>query len=194
MAGEGVVLFGQADLIGCMLDDWQELEANLLAAGFAQVLGRRILAAAENAFGIVNAHLLHGIDQQRLGLRYRSFSRFVHAGFQFVDLGAHAELLHFLGNLAQVARQLDLHVRVVAETARSAQLFDGDLCALGQCVLEPTGGVFLRKITQRQGQRTGGNQQARTQAGEAKGRTEHGSFLNQERELTYCVDANFQRL
>ncbi|MNN79027.1 hypothetical protein D3C81_1956330 [compost metagenome] len=60
-------------------------------------------------------------------------------------------------------------------------MLDGDLRALGQGILEAAGGVFLRQVTERQGQRAGGDHQACAQASEAKGRAEHGGFLVAEK-------------
>ncbi|MNM59521.1 hypothetical protein D3C81_707760 [compost metagenome] len=177
-----------------MLDDGQEPGADLFAAGLVQVLGGRVIAAAEDALGIFHGHFLNGIDQDRLGLGHGGFRRFVHAGFQFIDLITHAELLHFAGDLAQFARQFDFYVRVVAEPAWGAKLFYGQLRALGQGVLETAGGVFLRQVAEGQRECARGNHQACAQAGKAKGRAEHESFLVRRMNLADCVDADFQEL
>ncbi|MNE09497.1 hypothetical protein D3C80_1021710 [compost metagenome] len=149
----------------------------MLAAGLVQVLGGRLITAAENTLGIFDAHFLHGIDQQCLGLWHGCLGGLVHAGFQLLDLGAHAVLLHGLGGLAQVTGQLDAHLGVIVETARRAQLLDGNLGTLGQGILEATGGVFLRQVVERQGQGIGREQQARAQAGKSKGMG-HEGFLS----------------
>ncbi|MNP38415.1 hypothetical protein D3C76_1319260 [compost metagenome] len=146
MSGERVVLLGQANLVGGLLDDGQEFGADLFAAGLVQVLGGRVVAAAEDALGIFHGHFLHGIDEDWLGLGHGGFRRFVHAGFQLIDLVTHAELFHLARDFAQFARQFDFHIGIVAEAARGAELFDGQLRALGQCVLEAAGGVFLRQV------------------------------------------------
>ncbi|MNN15130.1 hypothetical protein D3C81_1282260 [compost metagenome] len=145
-------------------------------------MGGRVVAAAEDALGIFHGHFLHGIDEDWLGLGHGGFGRFVHAGFQFIDLVTHAELFHFAGDLAQFARQFDFYFRVVAEAARGAELFHGQLRALGQCVLEPAGGVFLRQVAEGERQGVGTDHQSCAQAGKTKGRAEHGSFLVQKRE------------
>ena len=123
----------------------EELDANLFAAGFAQVLGRGVVTTAENPFGVLDAHLLDRVHQNWLGLGHGGFRRFVHAGFQLSDLVAHAELFHFAGDFAQFARQFDFHVWVVAEAA---------------------GSVLLRQVIERQRQRAGGDHQACEKAGE----------------------------
>ncbi len=174
---EAVVFLGDADFVGGLFDDGQEFGADLVAAGLAQVLGGGVIAAAENRLGVRHAHFLHGIDQQRLGLRHRCLGRLVHAGLQLVDLRAHTELLHLLRHFAQAARQFDAHVLVVTETAWNTQLLDGHLRALGQGVLEAAGGVGLRQVAQGKGKHVGRQQQARTQAGKGNGGAEHGNIL-----------------
>ncbi|MNS71156.1 hypothetical protein D3C72_1045130 [compost metagenome] len=173
-------MLGQADLVGGLLDDGQEFGADLFAAGFAQVLGGRVVATAEDALGVFHGHFLHCIHEDRLGLGHGGFRRFVHAGFQLIDLIAHAELFHFAGDLAQFARQFDFYVGIVAEATRSAELFHGQLRALGQGILESAGGVFLRQVAEGQRHRAGTDHQTCAQAGEAKGRAEHGGFLVQK--------------
>ena len=91
LSGERVVLLGQANLVGGLLDDGQEFGADLFATGLVQLLGGRIVAAAEDALGVFHGHFLHGIDQDWLGLGHGAFRRLVHAGFQFIDLVTHAE-------------------------------------------------------------------------------------------------------
>ena len=168
MAGEAVVLLGQADLVGGLLDDGQELGADLFAAGLVQVLGGGVLRAAEDALGVLYGHLLHRIHQQRLGLRYGGFGGFVHARFQLINLRAHAHHLHGFCSFAEVARQLDAYVRVVAETAGFAQLLHGYFGALGEGILEAAAGVALRKIGQRQGKGTAGEGEAGGQGDKTK--------------------------
>ncbi|MNZ86039.1 hypothetical protein D3C78_1048490 [compost metagenome] len=143
-------------------------------------MGGRVVAAAEDALGIFHGHFLHGVDKDGLGLGHGAFRRLVHAGFQFIDLVTHAELFHLARDFAQFARQFDFHVRVVAEAARGAELFHGQLRALGQCVLEPAGGVFLRQVGEGQRQGVGTDHQASAQAGKTEGRAEHGNFLFQK--------------
>ncbi|MNV15757.1 hypothetical protein D3C71_1064910 [compost metagenome] len=143
-------------------------------------MGGRVVAAAEDALGVFHGHFLHGIDEDWLGLGHGGFRRLVHAGFQFIDLVTHAELFHFAGDLAQFARQFDFYVGIVAEATRSAELFHGQLRALGQGILESAGGVFLRQVAEGQRHRAGTDHQTCAQAGEAKGRAEHGGFLVQK--------------
>src|SRR3546814_7615599 len=67
---------------------------------------------------------------QLLGFRHGLLGGQVHAVLQLFDLGTHAEHLQHPRGLADVARQLDTHVRIAAETARATELLHGDLGAL----------------------------------------------------------------
>src|SRR5690606_17138989 len=82
---DGVVLLGDADLIGGLLDDRHKALADLITAGLIQVLGCRIIATGEDAFGIGYGHLLHRVQQQLLGLRHGGFGGLIHAVFQGLD-------------------------------------------------------------------------------------------------------------
>src|SRR5690606_28116759 len=82
LGGECVVLLGDADLVGGLLDDGHELVADLIAAGLVQVLGGRVVAAGQDRLGVGHGHLLHGIEQQFLGLGHGGFGGLVHAVFQ----------------------------------------------------------------------------------------------------------------
>lgn len=177
LARKCVVLLRQADLIRSLFDDRQEFGANLLAAGAVQVLGGRILAAAQNGFGVGHAHLFHCIYQQRLRLRNGRFCRLVHAGFQLVDLSAHAQHFHLFRHLTKLPWQLDAHLVIFAETAGNAQLLDCNLRALGQGILEAAGSVRLRKVAQRQRENIGRQQKAGAQGCEGKRKTRHESVL-----------------
>ena len=170
LAGEAVVLLGQTDLVGGLLDDGQELGADLFAAGLVQVLGGGVLRAAGDALGVLHGHLLHRVHQQRLGLRHGGFGGFVHARFKLINLRAHAHHLHGLCGFAEVARQFDAHVRVVAEAAGFAQLLHGYFGALGEGVLEAAAGVTLGQIGEGQGESAAGEGKA---GGEGK-HTKHG--------------------
>lgn len=90
--------------------------------------------------------MFYRIDQNRLRLGHGGFSRLVHAGFQLRDLIAHAEHFQLVGHFAQLAWQTNLHLWVVAETTGYAQLFHGNLRALGQCILEAAAGVSLGQV------------------------------------------------
>src|SRR5690606_8465453 len=69
---------------------------------------------------------------------------------------------------AEFARQLDAHVRVVAEAAGCAQLLDRYLGALDECVLEPTACILLAQVGKRQSKDVGRKQQASGEGGEAQ--------------------------
>jgi len=81
-----------------------------------------------------------------LGFRHRLLGGQVHAVLQLLDLRTHAEHLQHPRGLADVARQLDTHVRIAAETARATELLHGDLGALAQGILEAGAGVALGQV------------------------------------------------
>ena len=71
LAGELVVLLGQLHLLHGLLDDGAELLGQRTGGGAAEVLRRRIVAAGEDALGVLHRHLLDRIDQHVSWLRAR---------------------------------------------------------------------------------------------------------------------------
>ena len=132
--------------------------------GTAEILSRRILAARQNALGVLHRHLLDRIHQQGLGLRYRRFGGAVHGGNQFVGLLAHAQSPHQALDLLHAFRQGNLHFRITQKSVLLAQQRHCLAGALCQGFLEAAAGVLAADVVQ--GKRVGvGRQQ---QAGEKR--------------------------
>src|SRR5256885_6955284 len=66
--GDLVVLLGELHLCHRFLDDRLKPPGKRLGSRALEVLGRRVLAAREDAFRVLHAHSLHRIDEQ--GLRF----------------------------------------------------------------------------------------------------------------------------
>jgi len=107
----------------------QKLLGDRFAARFAEILGRRIVAAGQNVFGIRQRHFFNAIEQNRFGFDHRRFGRAVHGRHQLIRRRTHADLAQQFLGFDEMRRQGNLHPLIAQKTIGSRQFVDRDLGA-----------------------------------------------------------------
>ena len=77
-----------------------------------EIACRRVIRAAQNAFGILKRHLTDSIDQDITGLTHGIFRRTVHAQFDFIGITTKSGLIHQLLGGFYTVRQGDMRHRI----------------------------------------------------------------------------------
>jgi hypothetical protein len=133
---------------------WVTTGKNFSLSGCRVFLGKklhhRVVAAAQDVFGIGHRHALDSTHQQVFAHGNRRLGGTVHAGHQLVNRLALAGHFEQLGHVFQETRQLNAHLRIAEKAVSLSKHADRCERAFFQPDLQPLAGIFVGEVGQRQ--------------------------------------------